>query len=483
MILELLRERGLTPRKVAGTHGGEYACPCPGCGGKDRLRVWPEQGEGGTWYCRQEDKGGDCIEFLRHFGGLSFGEACKGLGQERRLERRRLTVPGAPAERRPFEPAERLAVPPDAWRERAGKLAAHANAALMADDARLVELSGRGINPDAAERYRLGWLPGERGNDCYFRDREAWGLAPQLNDKGKPRRLWIPAGLVIPALGPQGEVLRLRVRRPDAHRERSRNDAKYVIIPGSSMHPLLLRPECRAIVVVEAELDAIACASAAEAAGMDVGALAVGTNMGKPDVMAHRALSRALAILVALDFDAPGKDGTRPGARGYEFWARTYRTARRAPVPRGKDPGEAVALGVDLALWMRAALPPVFGFSVPAPAPVPAPTPAEVRAASPAPLPERREEEQPEPAASDPGAEPLARLYTPATPQGALGILRRAGLTVTPCMGQYGEDYRVTGHERWPDAAQTRLTGWLHRWGQWVLEALYAHNNDAEGML
>ena len=34
---------------------------------------------------------------------------------------------------------------------------------------------------------------------------------------------------------------------------------KYVVVPGSSMRPLLLRPEARAFVVVEAELDAMAC--------------------------------------------------------------------------------------------------------------------------------------------------------------------------------------------------------------------------------
>lgn len=477
MILELLQERGLSPRKVAGTHGGEYACPCPGCGGKDRLRAWPEQGEGGTWYCRQEDKGGDCIEFLRHFAGLSFGEACKRLGVSRRLTRQRLTLPHAQArEARPFEPRERLAAPPEAWREHAGKLADHAHKLLMAEDARLAELSLRGINPDAAERYLLGWLPGERGSECYFRAREAWGLPRELNDKGKPRRLWIPAGLVIPALSPEGEVLRLRVRRPDEHRKRFREAIKYAVVPGSSMHPLLLRPECRAFVVVEAELDAIAVASAAEAAGLDVGALAVGTNMGKPDIVAHRALIRALAILVALDFDAPGKDGTRPGAKGYEFWARTYRTARRAPVPRGKDPGEAVALGVDLALWLTAALPPVFRFAAP----------SGVRAAevastvTPPPAPQSQPERPlPAPEAEPKTwAEPLARLYTPAGPEDTLRVLARAGLTVTRCVHELGEDYRVTGWERWPDAWQTRLTGWLHRWGQWVWEALYVYNAD-----
>ena len=136
---------------------------------------------------------------------------------------------------------------------------------------------------------------------------------------------------------------------------------------------MLLRPQCRAFVVVESELDAMACAAAAEAEGLDVGAISVGTNVGKPDLTAHAILSRALCILVALDFDPPKENGKRPGAQGFEFWARTYRTARRWPVPAGKDPGEAVAAGVDLVVWIRAGLPPVFNLpqSQPvAPAPV-----------------------------------------------------------------------------------------------------------------
>ena len=36
-------------KKQAGTRGGEYAGPCPFCGGRDRFRVQPEKG---LWWCR-----------------------------------------------------------------------------------------------------------------------------------------------------------------------------------------------------------------------------------------------------------------------------------------------------------------------------------------------------------------------------------------------------------------------------------------------
>jgi hypothetical protein len=48
-IFDLLEADGFFSKKVASTGGGEFAGPCPFCrDGKDRFRVWPEQGEGGA---------------------------------------------------------------------------------------------------------------------------------------------------------------------------------------------------------------------------------------------------------------------------------------------------------------------------------------------------------------------------------------------------------------------------------------------------
>lgn len=72
-----------TLKKVAGTNGGEYAGPCPFCGGTDRFRVQPERGR---WFCRQctgspEMSGWhDVIDYIQRRDNLSFTEACKRLG-------------------------------------------------------------------------------------------------------------------------------------------------------------------------------------------------------------------------------------------------------------------------------------------------------------------------------------------------------------------------------------------------------------------
>ena len=64
-------------RKSGGKNGGEWAGPCPICGGhekadSDRFRVWPHQGDQGRAWCRRCDWEGDAIQFLRDVEGLSF---------------------------------------------------------------------------------------------------------------------------------------------------------------------------------------------------------------------------------------------------------------------------------------------------------------------------------------------------------------------------------------------------------------------------
>jgi len=74
---------GRLRRVLTGSNGPEYAGPCPGCGGEDRFRVWPEHlsgATGGRYYCRGCNATGDGIEFLERFRGMSFKEAKAALG-------------------------------------------------------------------------------------------------------------------------------------------------------------------------------------------------------------------------------------------------------------------------------------------------------------------------------------------------------------------------------------------------------------------
>lgn len=66
-------------KRVATTSGGEYAGPCPFCGGEDRFRVWPEEGR---YWCRGCDEKGDAPGYLMRRDGLSYPEALRRLGIE-----------------------------------------------------------------------------------------------------------------------------------------------------------------------------------------------------------------------------------------------------------------------------------------------------------------------------------------------------------------------------------------------------------------
>lgn len=68
-------------KRIGSSRGGsEYHGPCPFCGGDDRFIVWPEQGNTGRYWCRQCNRKGDTIQFLRDRDGCSFAEAKRQLG-------------------------------------------------------------------------------------------------------------------------------------------------------------------------------------------------------------------------------------------------------------------------------------------------------------------------------------------------------------------------------------------------------------------
>lgn len=521
-ISQLVESKGLRPRRVSPKDGGEYACGCPKCGdgGKpttsDRFHIWPHQASkvpGGTWWCRKCDHGGDVIEFLIFMDGLTYTEACKALGIEaqkyRNARRNSIQLPDAdkPAAKA-WQPREKEgATATEKWREQAAKLVEHAREHLEKDMAAQSLLEARGIPMEVARRHHLGWLPGERGRD-YYRPTRTWGLPEEINPKTKKlKRLWIPSGIVIPLIAPKdagGHVQRLRIRRSDMSMDNfPANDSRYIVIAGGDIPQprMVINPKARGFVVVEAELDAIACAWAAEKAGLDVGAIGMGNNVAKPGPELHAILQQALCILVALDFDKPDEKGQRPGAIGAKWWLDTYPRARRYMVPQGKDPGDAVKLGVDLAAWISSGLPPVFGIKAPQRHPSTVQTDARTcpEVAQTSLLPDKAPQSRPAtPSASlqknmsmcrpdfgelslrGAGQKEYSRRAPwhwlqswPADPASALMVLEQAGLVVEKVQSEWGDDFTVTGWQRWPIKWQGLLPGWMRAHGHKVVAALY----------
>ena len=346
ILLELIRQRGINPRKVAGTYGGEYHSPCPGCGGTDRFHIWPEQNNGdGSWWCRQCEKGGDPIQFLMDFEGCKFKEACERLGKNLPV-RSLYQEPRLPNKINPQPQSDSINTHPDApselWREKASSFVDWSHKQLLKNPSKLKWLSARGIRKKTVEQFYLGWNPGKKEKDL-FRPREPWGLPTILKKNGQKKRLWIPRGLVIPYFM-DGKLRRVRIRRP------GRDEPRFYVIPGSVMDMMFLPDSrARAIVVVEAELDAILIH---QEAGDICGGLAVGSSSAKPHRVILDHLRKMAVILLSLDYDSAGAKALT------SWWLKYFPYAKKWPVPEGKDPGDAYKLGLDIAAWVRSGLPP-----------------------------------------------------------------------------------------------------------------------------
>jgi DNA primase len=337
-ILTILESRGFILHRMASTSGGEWAGPCPVCGGRDRFRVWPSRSRQGAFFCRQCGKHGDLIEYFRWAEGKTYAEACEAAGVEAkkdftytpklRLSQQERFIPKLPT------------TPSEEWREHALKFVEQANKALLNNDSALERLRlHRGLNRETVGLHMIGM-----NKASFYRPREAWGLSKVLKADGRPKRLWIPRGLVIPCFF-DGCLVRLRVRRPDADLE-GPYSPKYYFVPGGNSSALKLGSKRRIYIVVESELDGFLLFQHV----WDVaGVIALGSAQQKPDTGTVKHLEEAVLILVALDYDMAGN-------KGVKWWLRTFPNAKHWPPVTGKDPGDMNGK-VDLRAWAMAGLP------------------------------------------------------------------------------------------------------------------------------
>ena len=163
--VDLLRliEPDTTLSRIANTHGGEYAGPCPFCGGTDRFHVVPSAGK---WYCRQcTPRGGDAIDYVQRREQVAFQAAVDLLAGVTAWVPQRMQMRTRPK-------AQPIALPnwtQPAWQQAAQALVQEAEACL-ADDvagaAARAYLADRGLRPATWQAWRLGfhhaWHPVRR---------------------------------------------------------------------------------------------------------------------------------------------------------------------------------------------------------------------------------------------------------------------------------------------------------------------------------
>lgn len=332
-IIDLLNNDGIYPVKVAKISGGEYASPCPGCGGRDRFISWPNTGR---WWCRQCGLFGDEIEYLKQFHDMTFKEASDHLGVYKKMtsrtHRKKKKKKQNIHSQQKWTPNESKDIP-DIWKQKATAFVDWSHNNLIQNDEQLCWLQERRcLNMDTIMKSKLGWNP----TDLY-RSKNNWGCSDREKD------IFIPHGLVIPVFV-NGEFNRVKTRADD-------RDPKYLPIGGGGISPMVLKSEIdtQCVIIVESELDAILLN---QESGDFVTVIAMGSASYKPDRTTHDILLQAKLILQSFD---TGVDD--PAVKiAWSWWKTTYRQWKRWPCVKGKDPTELYLNGVSIRTWVKAGL-------------------------------------------------------------------------------------------------------------------------------
>lgn len=306
-------------RRTAGTHGGEFHGPCPLCGGKDRLAVWPNAERPG-WWCRQCEKGGDAIQYLRE-RGYTYQDACRQLGVPLEDRRARPAVIAPPVACEP---------PDQAWRKAASAFVFWAQSQMT--DAARTYLAGRGLTPQTVAKAQLGYNP----TPCE-RSRSTWGLA----DENGRSTFWLPAGIVIPTYV-AGVLWKIQIRRETVRDGQDR----YKTVTGSSNAPLGI-DNCtpgRPAMLVEGPFD---CLAVQQTAGDLIGVAACGTS-GARRVRWLSQLALCERVLISLDADEAGDSASR-------YWLNALPDSKRWR-PAYADPAQMLEDGQDVRGWVLSGL-------------------------------------------------------------------------------------------------------------------------------
>lgn len=328
-LIEIIEEDNYTLKKVANTHGGEFKGPCVFCGGKDRFTVWPFKDR---FICRKCKKNGDSIDYLQKKRGMNYAQSCEYLGINKDFKKKTKIS----YIRQKWTPRI-IKNPSPKWQEQARIILNQSKNYLSGPFGKRYRtvLEERGINVSMIKRYCLGF----NRRDVYA-PRKEWGLPESISETtGKPKKIWIPRGHVIPMLDRAGNILRLRIRRLYNKKDDSQ---KYIIIPGShtGFMQFQYNPDNPSM-IVESELDAMLCD---DLRGHCVNVYAVGNASARPDENTHQKL-RNSKVLFSLDNDEAGK-------AEFDWWKKQYCYTTEKFCPTNKDVGEFFAAGGDVGKWI-----------------------------------------------------------------------------------------------------------------------------------
>ncbi len=322
MLLELIHQTGIVPKKASQA---VYHSACPWCGGKDRFTIW---GEENRYWCRQCQRSGDTIQFLRDFHGMSFPQAAEVVGKP--VERFRSSFNSSPAQQEKSKPLHQwmphpAELPSVTWCQTAERFLNSTKKKLPTNLEAIHFLQAqKGLTLTTIQTTEFGYNPKDR----YARPK-TWGLEGS-------KRFWIPAGLVIP-YRKEGQIIKIRIRRFVTE------EPRYVAIKGTGTLPSWYGRNPQHVVLVESDLDAILLAQEAGDLALYV---ALGSATYRPDIETMGLLQQAQRVFLALDVDEAGKRETQT------WWAKHFPYAQPLSIQSGKDPSDAWGHGISLRDWV-----------------------------------------------------------------------------------------------------------------------------------
>ncbi len=323
-----LASRDTKLTKVSGANGGEWAGPCPKCGGRDRFHL---QGRG-LWLCRQcSPKWGDVIGYMQWLHGLDFRAAVEALGGTLEANRSGDFAKNGPKYAK-FADQE---LPGAEWQAKGAAFVEWAQKQLAANREAMNYLLYRGLLPETIKAARLGYNPRD-----LTRPGAPWGLSEPLT---------IARGLVIPCYTAAGALAYIKIRQPEGI------DPKYRMIKGG--HKALYggdrvqgRPD---LILCEGEFDSLLAWQAAAGVADVVTLASASANPAADDIP---LLAGARRIWAAYDTDKAGKEGA---AKLAALSGRIQRLAWPDNAPAtAKDITDLWRAGILLAPWLMQQLGP-----------------------------------------------------------------------------------------------------------------------------
>lgn len=302
-----------TLRKIASTGGGEWAGPCPFCGGRDRFRVQPFNSPG-RWFCRGcgEGKWHKSIDYIIMRDGVGFLEACRILGAGE-----------IPMSRKPRAKPEISAydAPGGDWQAQAQKAIEVCARKFWTKEGEkaLDYLRKRGLMDHTIKHFQLGYSPGVKFGE-----------------------MWIKRGIVIPCIV-NNEVWYLKLRLPTKGAQE-----KYGGVKGNRTAAIFNGDDLidfNVALFVEGEIDSmIAWQYLSES-------MAVCT-MGSATILPD--LATWGPYLIGLDVIMAAYDMDQAGEKGLAKLSLISEKVKLAPLPEGdwKDVNDYLLAGGDILTWI-----------------------------------------------------------------------------------------------------------------------------------